>query len=83
MIENRVYGLLMRLEKKFNSIPHGGSGRNVPLIKKLFVFRVFCILDPVIYCSAWLRLKLITKITLHTCCSDPLPPPPPGTIGLL
>ena len=24
----------------------------------------------IFYCSAWLRLKLITKMPLHTCCSD-------------
>ena len=31
MIENRVYGLLMRFEKKVNPIPHGGTGGVNPI----------------------------------------------------
>ena len=41
MIENRVYGLLMRLGKKFNSIPHGGSGRNGPTYQEIFCLYFF------------------------------------------
>ena len=57
MIENRVYGLLMRLGKKrLTLFPMGLVVEMCPLIKKLFVCMFFFILDQVIYCSAWLRL---------------------------
>ena len=66
MIGNRVYGPLISFEIEVNPIPHGGSGRNVPPYQEIVCLYVFFILDPVIYCSAWLRLKLNTKITLDT-----------------
>ena len=53
------------LTLEVNPIPHGGSCRNVPPYQEIVGLDYF-ILDPCIYCSAWLRLKLITKITLDT-----------------
>ena len=41
MIENRVYGLLMRLEKKVNPIPYGASVRNVPPYQEIVCFLFF------------------------------------------
>ena len=56
-----------------------------PLIKEIVCLYVFFspVFDPCIYCSAWFRLKLITKITFHTCCSDPPASLPPQIISLL
>ena len=43
-----------------------------PLSRSCLFVGYFFILDPVIYCSAWLRLKLNTKVGLHN-----FPPPDP------
>ena len=48
MIRNRVYGPLRRLDIKFNPIPHGGSGRNVPPYQEIFSLYVVVEMCPLI-----------------------------------
>ena len=78
---NPTREILKKHTLEVNPIPYGGSCRNVPPYQEI-VYLDFCH-NSSIYCSAWLKLKLITKSTLHTCCSDPQPPTPSSQTLLL